>query len=585
MATFQISPPVKFTFSQPENWTKWIQRFIRFRSASGLTEKEEEAQVNCLIYSMGPEADDIFNSFNLSAENKKKFKPVKERFDKYFIVRRNVIYERAKFNLRVQQDGEPVDSYITSLHSLSEHCEYGDLHEEMIRDRIVVGIRDSRLSEKLQLDAELTLKKATDTVRQSEAVKKQQAELMKSEVSRDSQEIDAVKKRGGKYKPAPNKFQNQKRGSFVQKSSNNRCGRCGKSPDHSREKCPARDAVCRKCDKKGHYAVVCKSKPVNEISGAEVDFLGAIQTSENSQPWMVKLRVNGTQMTFKLDTGADVTVIPESLFNKMKSPKLSKAKRKLYGPNKSQLNVRGVFTAEFETDKKISEQTVYVVRGLSQPLLGRPAIERLELIAKVDGVEIQGKSYKEKYPKLFSGLGKTDWEYKITLKDDAKPFALSTHRRIALSLMDKVKAELSRMENLGVISKVEQPTDWCAGMVVVPKVNNDVRICVDLTKLNESVCRENYPLPDINQTLGRLSGAKKFTKLDANSGFYQITLAEQSRLLTTFITPFGRYCYNRLPFGISAAPEFFQKRMSQLLAGGNGRIIMSHGRYFSVWNY
>ena len=115
MATFQISPPEKFTFSQPENWTKWIQRFIRFRSASGLTEKEEEAQVNCLIYSMGPEADDIFNSFNLSAENKKKFKPVKERFDKYFIVRRNVIYERAKFNLRVQQEGEPVDSYITSL--------------------------------------------------------------------------------------------------------------------------------------------------------------------------------------------------------------------------------------------------------------------------------------------------------------------------------------------------------------------------------------------------------------------------------------------------------------------------------------
>ena len=99
----------------------------------------------------------------------------------------------------------------------------------MIRDRIVVGIRDSRLSEKLQLDAELTLKKATDTVRQSEAVKKQQAEL-KSEVSRENQDIDEVKRCGGGYKPAQKKFQNPKRGNFIPKPSTSQCGRCGKMP-------------------------------------------------------------------------------------------------------------------------------------------------------------------------------------------------------------------------------------------------------------------------------------------------------------------------------------------------------------------
>ena len=56
-----------------------------------------------------------------------------------------------------------------------------------------------------------------------------------------------------------------------------------------------------------------------------------------------------------------------------------------------------------------------------------------------------------------------------------------------------------------------------------------------------------------------------FSKLDANSGFYQIPLSEESRLLTTFITPFGRSCFNRLPFGITSAPEHFQKRMSQMV--------------------
>ena len=131
--------------------------------------------------------------------------------------------------------------------------------------------------------------------------------------------------------------------------------------------------------------------------------------------------------------------------------------------------------------------------------------------------------------------------------------------------MTKVKGELERMLELGEISKVEEPTERCAGMVVVPKPNGQVRICVNLTKLNESVKRENHPLPSVEESLAKLSGSKVFTKLDANSGFWQINLAEESRHLTTFIAPFGRYLFNRLPFGICSASEFFQKRMSELL--------------------
>ena len=98
--------------------------------------------------------------------------------------------------------------------------------------------------------------------------------------------------------------------------------------------------------------------------------------------------------------------------------------------------------------------------------------------------------------------------------------------------------------------------------------------CVDLTKLNEIVCRERHLLPAVDEILAQLSGAKVFTKLDANSGFWQIKLAEESALLTTFITPFGRYCFNRVPFGITSAPEYFQKRMSQILAGLPGVVCM-----------
>ena len=111
-------------------------------------------------------------------------------------------------------------------------------------------------------------------------------------------------------------------------------------------------------------------------------------------------------------------------------------------------------------------------------------------------------------------------------------------------------------------------------MAVVPKKEGAIRICVDMKKLNESVLREVHPLPDVNETLAQLSGAKVFSKLDANSGFWQIPLAKESRYLTTFITPFGRYCFNKMPFGISRAPEHFQKRMSKILTGLSGVLCL-----------
>ena len=108
-------------------------------------------------------------------------------------------------------------------------------------------------------------------------------------------------------------------------------------------------------------------------------------------------------------------------------------------------------------------------------------------------------------------------------------------------------------------------------MVVVPKSNGKVRICVDLTRLNESVCRENYPLPEIDALLGEIG---HFTKLDANSGFWQQKLANESQLLTTFLTPFGRYYYQRMCFGLKSAPEVFQRKMQTKLQGIEGVICI-----------
>ena len=160
MASYQVQPPEPFNFSTPSEWPKWIRRFERFRTAAELTAKGEDIQVNTLMYSMGGQADDILHSFGLSEEDQKNYTVVKDRFERHFVKRRNVIYERAKFNSRKQQEGEPVDTFITDLYSLAEHCSFGDLRDELIRDHIVVGLRSAALSEKLQLDPDLTLESA-----------------------------------------------------------------------------------------------------------------------------------------------------------------------------------------------------------------------------------------------------------------------------------------------------------------------------------------------------------------------------------------------------------------------------------------
>jgi len=104
------------------------------------------------------------------------------------------------------------------------------------------------------------------------------------------------------------------------------------------------------------------------------------------------------------------------------------------------------------------------------------------------------------------------------------------------------------MEKLGVISKVDKPTLWCAGMVVIPKKSVDVRICADLKPLIESVLRETHPLPGVDETLAQLTGATMMSKLAANSGFWQIPLPKESREFTTFITPFCPVLDGRCPY-------------------------------------
>ena len=572
MAQIRLQPPDPFDFRNPDEWPRWKRRFKQFHEASGLSGESAGKQVSTFLYCLGEEAESILASTNATAEDRSSFNRTISKFDEYFKVRKNVIYERARFNRRNQLSGETADQYIVALYKLSEHCEYGEMTEELIRDRLVVGIRDSALSERLQMDATLTLDAAKKAVRQKEAVHEQQQTLNAG--GRTNTEVDSINSHQRRQRPPGQRRDNKPSGNRSQNTTNSgeKCSRCGRDR-HPRDRCPAKDAQCHNCKRRGHYSAQCRQRTVSAIQDSaspEFVFLDTM-SSDRRNVWIAHITINGTRLPFKLDTGAEVTAVSKEAWEMLERPALQPSRQQLFGPAQHPLEVMGQFRCHLTHGGKEAHQQVFVVTNLQTNLLGLPAITALQLAARMDSCEAPSAAgWEKKFPKVFKGLGTLSGDYDIQLQPNAKPHALFTPRHVPLPLRRQVAEELQNMERAGIISKVTEPTPWCAGMVVVVKKSGKIRICVDLKPLNKSVLREVHPLPKVDETLAQLTGAKVFSKLDANSGFWQIPLSESSRLLTTFITPTGRYCFNKLPFGISSAPEHFQRRMNELLTGLEG---------------
>jgi len=263
----RIPPPEPFDFNFPHSWCSWVRRFERNRQASTLHEEEGKKQVKLRMYLLGSKGEDVLSSFNLTNEEVENYNVVVARFNTYFNVRTNVIYERAVFNRINQNDSDSVDDFITRLYSQVDKCRYGNLRDEMLRDRIVVGIKDKSLSEKLQLDSELTLERAVTQVRNAELVKLQQKELQESHHPKIVERVQS--------RPRNN-------------SNSKRCPACGYECLKKQHRCPAVSARCYQCGKFGHFRRMCNVY-VSSIERNETEsvsdkgyFVGTLQ---NARAW------------------------------------------------------------------------------------------------------------------------------------------------------------------------------------------------------------------------------------------------------------------------------------------------------------
>ena len=175
---------------------------------------------------------------------------------------------------------------------------------------------------------------------------------------------------------------------------------------------------------------------------------------------------------------------------------------------------------------------------------------------------------------VFKGLGYLGPPVSFKVDPNVTPINMPVHR-IPVTKRDKEKETLKRYEDAGILVKVDEPTPWCSNELIreTPK---KFRVCIDPSQtVNKAILRPIHQLPILNEQLHRLSNAKCFSLVDAKEGFLQCPLDEESSLMTTMHTSFGRYRWLRLPFGISSAPEEFQRRLMNALEGLSGIICIA----------
>ena len=580
MAALRFSPPSAFDFTHPGQWTAWKLRFNRFRIASKLDESSDEVQVATLVYTMGMDADQVFeHQLGLSDDQKKDFDEVLKAFDTYFTPSVNIVHERSKFEQIIQQPGQSLDEFVRALYKGAEHCAFQAETDNRIRDRLIAHMRDKRVSRELQMKApsEQTLAKSLEFARQAERVAQQVAEQSSDSRGASSVGPGGLAAAGVHQKKRPDSRQWHREQETHAAPSSSCCPNCG-GRTHPRDRCPARGKSCRSCGKKNHFAKVCRATRQSSAVGMnsvgfapdesddpEQFFVGTTAAdNSDTSPWFAELQVGTTMVRFKLDTGADVSTMSKTVWLSISpQPTLQSTKVQLRGADDQLLPVCGVFSASLKYKGKATDVRMYVLERASGCLLSRSACDELGLVKRVSATRAQVQPPSGK-PLVGCMEGPPAH---IHLQSDATPYRCVTARRVPHHLFGKVREELGRMEDGGIITKVKEPTEWCSPMVPVLKPNGKVRICVDLKRLNASVKREAFQLPTIEDTLATLSNSTVFTTLDTANGFWQIPLSSDSAKLTTFITPFGRYHFNRLPFGITSAPEIFQARVSGLLDG------------------
>ncbi|XP_055700122.1 uncharacterized protein K02A2.6-like [Phlebotomus papatasi] len=543
-------PPFKFE-SLPDSeirtkWIEWKQGFEHVAAASGET---NPTKLKSQLLALGSfELQRVFHRIPgadvQQDRNTNPYKVAIAKLDEYFAPKQHESFERYLFYTMKPESDETLEKFMMRLTHQAAKCNFGssdvESREFSIVDRVIL-MANSDLREKLLAKEDLSLTQLTKIVKAHQAIKRQSKEMeaggasgTKDDNLRDTERVNKI--RSGQQKKT---------------FSCTRCG--GRNHDSKNPDCPAMGKRCNKCGGKNHFYSQCKSRETlkrkadvtqDEKPASKKAKVRAINEDFDEENFIFNIgddderiwcNVGGVLIRMIIDSGSKYNIIDQKTWVQMKNSGVRVSGMstqcdkilKAYGQT-TPLEIVGVFEATIAVKGSVINQVTKDLAGMQFP-----KIKGIKLIIPVDETIL---------PKI------------------------QHVRRPPIALMDQVEEKLTELLRTDIIEEVNEPSAWVSPVVIVGKDKGDIRLCVDMRQVNKAIRRENHYMPTFEDFLPRLTSAKIFSRLDIKSAFHQVELDESSRHLTTFITHKGMYRFKRLMFGISCAPEMFQKIMEQMLS-------------------
>ncbi|XP_061717535.1 uncharacterized protein LOC133525258 [Cydia pomonella] len=576
-----LTPPLPFTYDQSllnittgslsDSWKKWSKGFTIYFDACELSKKTSAIQINILLHIVGEQCRELYEQLNVKCTT---VEQVLDEFKKYFDQKKNLTVERHRFFTRNQAESETIEQYVFDLKKLSTSCEFGTLCDSLIKDRLICGIASKAIRERLLREADLTLEQAMEICRAAIVSK-----VYSEKIVEDSQEksvhnittgdnnnslqdnnVWQISQRGG-YGRGRGRFAGSRGGrgagrgagawsrsgwraqdstvsaraaagaggsaagarSAAHNVYNNGtrcCNKCGTT--HGNYACPAYGKRCLRCSRMNHFSRMCGVYQIEESDQQVIYCL-----NNEIDEWSIVLNINSHNLRFKLDTGAEVNVLPLRYLSQVGLSKenLMVTTSRLHGYSGKNLEVLGKCFLKVVYKDNVYFLEFKVVDVPSSPVLGKYDCKVMNLVKRVFAVsemeQLNSPAFVTEYKDVFQGIDCLPGSYTIRVNRECKP-VVHAPRKVPIPLREKLKAKLEDMERQDIIAKVEGPTDWVNSMTIVKKPNGDLRICLDPKELNQAIKREHFRLPTLDEIVSNLSGAQYFSTLDATKGMVSL---------------------------------------------------------------
>jgi hypothetical protein len=583
-----------------ENFRKFRRAFMLYLHLSGLSAQRDIIQVTHLLAHIGDACNDILENLDLPYADRNSVAKILEVLERAISVTDNCREYQIKLLSLKQDTGESILDFLDRLRTTARKCNLAKpVMDKLVEMKFMEGLRNDGLRRRIVRKRLASLQDMVDECTSSVSVNETNMSTTDSSVMAYQNVSGGLN--SGAVRRFPTSRSVRGRGALTKPQGAGRgCSNCGMI--HAPGRCFAYGKSCMKCGKIGHFQKMCRSTAtvrevvqeseevkqdeVVEYSKLECDGIETYDPTEflyvldsMSKPNRMKSQTgleiqdkSGVKRLFRclIDTGASVSIMSANDYERLgyRKEDISKGGPTLKGFGNGLTKPVGWTRIGVRFKGEERDVKFYIIVDDHIPIIGFEDVVALDLVRVMFTIDYEPRNkIFEKYPIVFSGIGKVPGKQRIVVQKPPPGYTTrQVPRRVPIHIRDELKSQLDEMERNSIIAKQESPTEWCHNLVLV-KRNGKLRICLDPVPMNKYILREEFQIPTLDEVLPNLCKAKVFSICDAKSGFWQLELDNKSSILTTFWTPFGRYRWLRMLFGVSNAPEVFQRVMCELVTG------------------